>query len=126
MDITDRFYQFRFVVPPHIEKKTFIVREETNEMKDYPIRDIDEQLLGKWVKGKLVDSKTERAIRDTFIIKKQISDIQRGIYEKESEVREVQSTQEHLRSNISALEGHEKEAATAVSTYAVLLRKKTS
>ena len=118
VDITDRFYQFRFVVPPHIEKKTFVVREETNEMKDYPIRDIDEELLGKWVRGKLVDSKTERAIRDTFIIKKQISDIQRGIYEKESEVREVQSTQEHLRSNISALEGHEKEAAKYVRSLA--------
>ena len=118
VDITDRFYQFRFVVPPHIEKKTFIVREETNEMKEYPIRDIDEELLVKWVRGKLVNSKTERAIRDTFIIKKQISDIQRGIYEKESEVREVQSTQEHLRSNISALEGHEKEAAKYVHSLA--------
>ncbi len=118
VDITDRFYQFRFVVPANTEKKTFTVREEINDIKEYEIRDVQEDLLQKWVRDKLIDSATERAIRDTFSIKRQISDIQRGIYEKESDIREIQSTQQHLRSNISALEGHEKEASKYIRSLA--------
>ena len=118
VDITDRFYQFRFEVPANTEKKTFTVREEINDIKEYEIRDVQEDVLEKWVRDKLVDSKTERAVRDTFVIKMQINDIQRGIYEKESEIREVQSTQQHLRSNISALEGHEKEASKYIRSLA--------
>ena len=119
VDITDRFYQFRFVVPAHTEKKTFTVREEINDMKDYEVRDIQNDLLEKWVNDKMIDSKTERAIRDTFTIKREISDIQRGIYDMESDIREVTSTQSRLRDNISALEGHEKEAAKYIRSLAL-------
>jgi len=111
VDITDRFYQFRFVVDPRVEKKTFSVREEITDMKQHEIRDLKDDLLETWVNKKLIDAKTERAIQETFAIKKEISAIQRGIFEKESEVLEITNTQDRLRENISALERHEKEAA---------------
>lgn len=111
VDITDRFYQFRFTVQAHIEKKAFAVREEITDLKEHEIRDVNEELLETWVRMKLIDAGTERAIRETFSMKAQISSIQRGVYEKESEIREVTDTQERLRENISALEHHQKEAA---------------
>jgi len=82
--ITDRFYQFRFVVDPRVEKKTFSVREEITDMKQHEIHDLKDDLLETWVNKKLIDAKTERAIQETFAIKKEISAIQRGIFEKES------------------------------------------
>ena len=111
VDITDRFYQFRFVVNPKVEKKTFAIREEITDMKQHEIRDLKDDLLETWVRRKLIDAKTEKAIRETFVTKMQIDAIQKGIYEKESEIREITDTQERLRENISALEHHEKEAA---------------
>ena len=111
VDITDRFYQFRFVVEPHTEKKAFSVREEITDMKQHEIRGLSEELLENWVQRKKIDSKTEQAIRDTYALQKEIDALQRGIAEKESEIREVNDTQERLRENISALERHEKEAA---------------
>ena len=111
VDITDRFYQFRFTVNSRVEKKTFAIREEITDMKQHEIRDLQEDLLETWVRKKAIDAKVENAIRDTFAVKKQIDLIQKGIYEKESDIREVTNTQERLRENISALERHEKEAA---------------
>lgn len=80
-------------------------------MKQHEIRDLKDDLLETWVRRKLIDAKTEKAIRETFVTKMQIDAIQKGIYEKESEIREITDTQERLRENISALEHHEKEAA---------------
>ncbi len=111
VDITDRFYQFRLVIPAQVEKKTFAVREEITDMKQQEIEDIKEDLLDTWVQKKLVDANVEKAIRETFAIKRQMDAIRKDIYEKESEIREVRDIQEHLRENISALERHEKEAA---------------
>ena len=118
VDITDRFYQFRFVVEPRTEKKTFSVREEITDMKQHEIRGLPEETLENWVQRKRIDSKTEQAIRDTYALQKQIDAIQRGIAEKEADVREVTDTQERLRENISALERHEKEAAKYIRSLA--------
>ena len=118
VDITDRYYQFRFVVPANTEKKSFIVREEINDMQEYELRDVKEEDLERWVRKKLIDSSTEKAIRSTFGIKDEISAISRGIYEKESEIREVESTQRRLRENIAALGGHETHAAKYVKSLA--------
>ena len=118
VDITDRFYQFRFIVDPKVEKKTFIVREETTDLKEHLIHDLKEETLDIWVEKHLVDADTERVIRETFARKKEIQVIMKGIYEKESEIREVTSTQERLRDNISALERHEKEASKYIKSLA--------
>ena len=118
VDITDRFYQFRFIVDPKVEKKTFTVREETTDLKEHLIQDMKEETLNYWVEKHLVDADTERVIRETFARKKEIQVIMKGIYEKESEIREVTSTQERLRDNISALERHEKEAAKYIKSLA--------
>ena len=111
VDITDRFYQFRFKVEPKVEKKSFAVREETTDLKEHQIQGLQEETLDLWVEKKFINAMTESAIRDVFAIQKQIDSIVRGIYEKESDIREVTSTQTRLRSNISALEHHGKEAA---------------
>ena len=111
VDITDRFYQFRFVVPPNVEKRTFAVREEATDLKEHLIRDLSHEKLDEWVSKGLLDAPTEEAIRNSFKTKKDIQAIMKGILEKEGEVREVMSTQERLRENITALEHHEKEAA---------------
>ena len=118
VDITDRFYQFRFVVPARIEKKTFVVREEITDKADYPMESFDEELLEKWLRMKLIDGETERAIRDLASLRRRISAIQKDILEKSNEVSEVQDTQAHIRKNISALERHEKEAAKYIKSLA--------
>lgn len=117
VDITDRFYQFRFVVPAHTEKKTFVVREEITEMKDHPVESLDEE---KWVRtSKLVDREVDQVVRETFTLRKRIAAIEKGIMEKSNEVREVQEAQDHIRKNISALERHEKEAAKYIKSLAL-------
>ena len=118
VDITDRFYQFRFVVGPHVEKKSFAVREEATDMKEHLIRDLKEETLNTWVEKQLLDKKTEDAIRESFERKREVQLIMKAIYDKEGEVREVMSTQERLRENISALEHHEKEAAKYIKSLA--------
>jgi hypothetical protein len=116
VDITDRFYQFRFVVMPNVEKKVFTVREETTDKKEHLIRDLKEETLVSWVEKRLLDKKTEEAIHESFKKKKEIQSMSKAIYQKEAEVREVTSTQERLRENISALERHEKEAAKYIKS----------
>lgn len=116
VDITDRFYQFRFIVNPNVEKRTFTVREEATDMKEHSIEDLKEETLDTWVEKRLLDERTETAIRATFTMKKEIRAIMKGIYDKESEVREVTSTQERLRENIAALENYEKEAAKYIKS----------
>lgn len=118
VDITDRFYQFRFKVDPRVEKKSFSVREETTDLKEHHLQDLKEETLDTWVKKKLIDADVEGAIREAFTIQKKIDSIMKGIYEKESEIREVNSTQQRLRDNISALERHEKEAAKYIRSLA--------
>jgi len=115
VDITDRFYQFRFVVPPNTEKKTFVVREENNDMKEHGIRyDVTEENLSDWVSKGIVTSEVETQIKKVLNLKKEISQIDRNVYEKESEIREIKSNQQHLKELISSLEGHERDAAKYV------------
>ena len=110
VDITDRLYQFRFPVEPNIEKKVFNVRESTNDVVSNDIdSDIDREELEAWNKKGYLDQPTNQAIRDILDLKSEISEISKAILEKESEIRELNSTQSRLRDNIQALQGHEGE-----------------
>lgn len=117
VDITDRFYQFRFVIPPMIEKKTFIVREEISDLKEYDISSqVDDEVLGEWVRKQLINGDVERCITEILSKKKQISKIERGVFDKQSEISEITSTQSRLQEIISSLEGHEKEASKYIKS----------
>ena len=117
VDITDRFYQFRFIVAKNTEKKAFVVREENNDMKEYGIRfDVTDDNLSDWVAKGIITTQIQSQIKTTFEIKKDVAEIERDIYDKESEIREIKSNQEHLQKLISSLEGHEKEAAKYVKS----------
>ena len=116
VDITDRFYQFRFVVPPNVDKRTFAVREEATDLKEHLIKDLSVETLDTWVEKRLLDKQTEDAIRASFKTKREMQSIMKGVFEREAEVREVMVTQERLRENISALEHHEKEAAKYIKS----------
>ena len=116
VDITDRFYQFRFVVPPNVDKRTFAVREEATDLKENLIKDLSVETLDTWVEKRLLDKQAEDAIRASFKTKREMQSIMKGVFEREAEVREVMVTQERLRENISALEHHEKEAAKYIKS----------
>lgn len=117
VDITDRFYQFRIVIPPMIEKKTFIVREEINDLKEHVISsDVDQEILGEWVQKQLIDNDVEQSLKEILSKKKAISSIERGIYDKQEEIREISSTQDRLREIITSLDGHEKEASKYIKS----------
>ena len=117
VDITDRFYQFRFVIPPMIEKKTFIVREEITDMKEHDIAsEVDSDKLSEWVQKKLVNDNIRQSIAEVLSKKKEISSIDRDIYDKQDEVREISSTQSRLRDIITSLDGHEKEASKYIKS----------
>lgn len=118
VDVTDRFYQFRFVVGRNVEKRTFSVCEEATKLKEHLIADLKGETLDEWIEKRLLDTKTEKALRETFTKKNDIKALSKKIYELESEVREVTTTQERLRENISALEHHEKEAAKYIKSLA--------
>ena len=118
VDITDRFYQFRFVVSARDEKKTFVVREEKDDLQEYDLCDVDEELLDSWIEKKLVDATTERVIREAITLGKNSDDILKNVYAKESEIREIESTQRRLRDNISALTRHDKEASKYIRSLA--------
>lgn len=111
VDITDRFYQFRFVIAPGDEKKTFVVREEKDDLQEYELSDVDDELLDSWIEKKLIDAVTEHVVREAIALKKKSDEIMKEVYAKESEIREVESTQRRLRDNIAALNRHDKEAA---------------
>ena len=120
VDITDRFYQFRFIVPPMIEKKTFIIREEISDLKEYELSsDVDEDLLKEWVSKQLINKDVEQSIVDILSMKKDVSKIERGIFDKQSEIGEITSTQSRLQQIISSLERHEKEASKYIKSLSV-------
>ena len=118
VDITDRFYQFRFVVSASDEKKAFVVREEKDDLQEHDLSDVDEEQLDSWIEKKLIDAKTERVMREAIALKKNSSDIMKDIYAKESEIREIESTQKRLRDNIAALTRHDKEASKYIRSLA--------
>ncbi len=117
VDITDRFYQFRFIVPHNTEKKTFVVREENNDMKEHGIRyDVTDDNLTDWVSKGIISRDIQTQIKKVFDLKLQVAEIEREIYDKESEIREIKSNQTHLQGLISSLDGHEKDAAKYVKS----------
>ena len=118
VDITDRVYQFRFVIAARDEKKTFVVREEKDDLKEHELCDVDEELLNTWVEKKLVDADTERVIRESIVLKTNSDEIMKEVYAKESEIREIENTQRRLRDNIAALNRHDKEAAKYIRSLA--------
>ena len=118
VDITDRFYQFRFVVPPKTEKLVFNVREESTDRKAHNICGLNDEQVDYWAKKNLLDAETERALRETFQMRKQIDAVTKSIYDKEAEIREINETQGRLQSTITALERHEKEAAKYIKSLA--------
>lgn len=115
VDITDRFYQFRFTVEAKVEKKSFGVTEEITDMKQHAIRHLDEDEVQKWVRRGMLDKAVESSISKTFSIRKQISALNMEFVEQEAEVREINSNQDHIRENISALEHHSKQAAKYIA-----------
>jgi hypothetical protein len=117
VDITDRFYQFRFVLPPMIEKKTFVVREEINDLKEFDLSsEVDDALLKEWVHKQLISADVEKRITQILNTKKEISRLERNLHDKTSEIGEITSTQTRLQNIISSLEGHEKEAAKYIKS----------
>lgn len=117
VDITDRFYQFRIVIPPMIEKKTFVVREEITDLKEFDIlSEVDDEKLAEWVNKNLLDKDVEKIIAEILVKKKDISKIERGIYDKQAEIGEISSTQSRLREIITSLDGHEKEASKYIKS----------
>ena len=116
VDITDRFYQFRFQVAPKVEKKSFLVREEITDRKQYEIRSLDKDEYDRWVAKSYLDAPTADALKKTFELRKQITFWERDIYEKEGEEREINRNQSHIRENISALENHTKQAAKYINS----------
>lgn len=93
VDITDRFYQFRFVVEPKLEKKSFLVREEITDRKEHAIRSLDNDEFERWVGKEYFDTTTVAALNKTFELRKLITAMDRKIYEEEAEIREINKTQ---------------------------------
>ena len=117
VDITDRFYQFRFVVPPMIEKKTFIVREEITDLKEYDLStEVTDSIVAEWLQKGLIDEKVKKSIYEIFDLKKEVSKIERGLYDKQTEITEIKSTQSRLQEIISSLAGHEREASKYIKS----------
>ena len=120
VDITDRFYQFRFVVPPNTEKKKFVVREEIIDLKKHVIHcDIDDEKLADLVNRNLISAEVNQAIKAILLLKKDISKMERDLYDHQAEILAITSTQERLEQIISKLAGHEKEAAKYVKSLSV-------
>ena len=115
VDITDRFYQFRFTVEAKVEKKTFTVTEEITDMKQHSINSLDKEEFDKWVSRGAFTKEIETQLRDTFSLRRQIATLSVSISEKESEVREINHTQDHIRENITALEHHSKQASKYIA-----------
>lgn len=115
VDITDRFYQFRFIVAPKIEKKSFLVREEITDRKEHNIRSLDADDFERWVSRGFFDEPTQATLRKTFELRRQITALDREVYDKEAEEREINRSQSHLRENISALEHHSRQASKYIN-----------
>ena len=118
VDITDRFYQFRFKVLPMDEKKAFKIVEHCDSFVDHPLRNLASDTANSWISNKYLDDATEHTLKETFLLRNEITSLEKRIYDKESEVREVTSSQEQLRSNISALEHNQKDAAKYIRSLA--------
>ena len=115
VDITDRFYQFRFAVQPKDEKKTFVVREQITDRQKSLVRNLEMEVFKKWKSRQYFDAVTETAINKVFSLKAEIASLDTDVYLHESEVREINSTQDHIRENISALEHHSKQASKYIA-----------
>ena len=119
VDITDRFYQFRFGVPAKCEKKSFLVREEITDCKKHSIDTLDQEEFDRMTNKKHFDAATEEAIRKTFVLRKQITNLGKQVLEAEGDIREINRNQSHVRENIAALEHHAKQAAKYITSLEV-------
>ena len=115
VDITDRFYQFRFEVNSVDEKKVFMVREEITERKEHSVRNVSQEDFTRWANRDYFDAATVEKINRTFNLREKIATLSKMIYEKESEMREIDNSQTHIRKNIAALEHHAKQAAKYIA-----------
>lgn len=115
VDITDRFYQFRFVVDPKDEKKAFVIREEITDRQQCLVRNLERDTFRKWKSREYFDAATETSLVKIFELKAKLSSLDTDVYSREGEVREINRTQDHIRENISALEHHSRQASKYIA-----------
>ncbi|XP_065829618.1 uncharacterized protein [Oscarella lobularis] len=116
VDITDKFYQFRFIVPAKTDKKVFNVREGTQDEESIDLDSVGEETLTKWLSKKIIDHQVYDKIKETIGLRSNAMEKAKTIYEKEAEVRDVKDTQTRLRDNILALKNFEKDSAKYVKS----------
>ena len=127
VDITDRFYQFCFIVPQNTEKKTFVVREETDDSKEHFINDgIDDEMLSEWMQQNIISSKVDKQIKSILALKKEICLMEYNVLQMESEIRDITSTQDRIKGIIPHMEGHGKEALRYIKSLSEKEDKLTS
>ena len=112
VDINDRIYQFRFEVAAKDEKKHFYVVEETTDVSTEAVTNIDQEKLDRLIRKKFIDEPTAAELQKVLHLKSELNAVAAAIYEKESEVREINDTQARLRDNIDAVESFNKSEAS--------------
>jgi len=112
VDINDRIYQFRFELAAKDEKKRFYVIEEATDVNTERVTNIDQEKLDRLIRKKFIDEPTAAELQKVLRLKSEINVLGANIYDKETEVREINDTQSRLRENIDAVESFNKSEAS--------------
>lgn len=67
--------------------------EEKDDLQEHVLSDVDEELLDTWIERNLVDVDTEHIICEAIALKKQSDEIMKEVYVKESDIYEIENTQ---------------------------------
>lgn len=110
VDITDRVLQFlRTVSADSTEKQRFSVRERTTDRKELEIRSLTLKLDEYLEKGILTPEIVEQ-IKVVHKFENEANELTKQISATDGEIRDLESNQSRLRTNITTLQGHEEDS----------------
>jgi len=109
VDITDRFYRFKFTLNKNDDKYVFNVREKTGDVERVNVSEVNSDQVAEWRAKKYLNNEAAEKILGLIEMKKKKSQVSRTIYEKEEELRECDKAQDRLRQNIQVLKEHKQQ-----------------
>ena len=119
VDITDKVYQFRFIVEPKDQKKKFLITEECEDLRKTALCSITHRDIQEYEDKKWLNKETIQVLREIANDSKEMNSLTNAVYEKEKEIREIKDRQQDLRDNIKTVENSKVDAAKYIKALSV-------
>ncbi len=101
-EITEKHWRFRFPLPPHATT-AFVVKTQRPDSQRFVLGEIKDVQFTAWIEAKYVDKKLEKALRESFTVRRQVVDLDEKLKRLAAERDQIHAEQKRVRENMKAV-----------------------